>query len=139
MKKTKTVDRTTTPKDGNVQPGIITEFMVDARTTPSEHALGTYVTIMPGGKSRMRRHNNAELAWYLFKGHIKHIFIEADGTKTEVDCEEGSLGYISPGDAHQEINLSITDRAELIMYFANPDNKRCNCWEDTETEEVVDA
>ncbi len=138
MKLTQTVDRTLTPKDGTTQPGVITEFMVDNRTTPIEHGLGTYVTILPGGKSQMRRHNDAELAWYLMKGHIRHIIVEADGTRTESECGEGAVGYIAPGDAHQEINLSITDRAEIVMIYTNPMNKKCNCFADTGTEVVAD-
>lgn len=136
MKKTQTIDRTLTPKSGMVQPGIITEFMVSQETCATEHLLGTYCTIPPGQKSQLRRHNRAECAWYLVKGSICEIIVEAGGTRTETICEAGDAGYICPGDAHQEINLSITDPAELIVCYAHPENEKCNHFDDTETEAV---
>ena len=136
MKKTQTIDRTLTPKSGLVQPGVITELMVASDTCATEHLLGTYCTLLPGGQSQLRRHNHAECAWYLVRGSIKEIIIEADGNRIEAECLAGDAGYINPGDAHQEINLSITETAELIMCYANPDNERCNCFEDTGTEVV---
>ena len=134
MKKTQTIDRTLTPKDGKVQPGIITEFMVSNDTCATEHLLGTYVTLLPGGHSQLRRHNRVECAWYLVKGRIKEIIVEADGTRTEVQCKAGDAGYINPGDAHQEINMSIEETAEMIVCYAHPENERCNCFEDTGTQ-----
>lgn len=136
MKKTQTIDRTLTPKNGQVQPGMITEFMVSKDTCATEHLLGTYCTLLPGGRTQLRRHNHAECAWYLVKGSIREIIIEADGNRIEVDCTAGDAGYINPGDAHQEINLSITEQAEMIICYAHPENEKCNCFEDTETEIV---
>jgi uncharacterized RmlC-like cupin family protein len=136
MKATKTIDRTLTPKSGTAQPGIITEFMVSNDTCATEHLLGTYCTILPGGKSQLRRHNRVECAWYLVKGRIKEIIVDENNQITETICEAGDAGYINPGDAHQEINLSITETAELIVCYAHPENERCNCFEDTDTEVV---
>lgn len=136
MKKTQTVDRTLTPKSGTLQPGMITELMTAAETCPTEHLLGTYCTLLPAGESQMRKHINAECAWYLVKGKIKEIIIEADGTRTEEICTAGDAGYVNPGDAHQEINVSIEENAELIMCFANPENKKCNSFDDLGTEVV---
>lgn len=136
MKKTQTIDRTLTPKNGLVQPGMITEFMVSSDTCATEHLLGTYCTLLPGGHNNLRVHKNAECAWYLVKGKIREIIIEADGNRIEAVCEAGDAGYINPGDAHQEINLSITESAEMIVCYANPSNERCCCFEDTQTYEV---
>ena len=76
-------------------------------------------------------------AWYLVKGRIREIIIEADGSRIEEECKAGDAGYINPGDAHQEINLSIEENAEMIMCFANPENKKCNCFDDLGTEAAV--
>ena len=133
MKKTQTIDRTLTPKNGLVQPGAITEFMVSKDTCATERMFGTYLTLFPGGKTEMRRHNRVECAWFLIKGKIREVIIEADGSRIEIECEAGDAGYINPGDSHQEINLSITEPAEFIMCFAHPDGERCNCFEDTDT------
>lgn len=136
MKKTQTVDRTTTPKSGELQPGMITELMTAKETCPTEHLLGTYCTLLPAGESQLRRHQNAECAWYLVKGRIKAVIIEADGTRIEEECMAGDAGYVNPGDAHQEINMSIEENAEIIMCFANPENKKCNGFDDLGTEVV---
>jgi uncharacterized RmlC-like cupin family protein len=136
MKKTKTIDRTLTPKTGEVQPGMVTERMVSNDTCATEHLLGTYCTLLPAGESQLRRHQNAECAWYLVKGRIKAVIVEANGTLIEEVCKAGDAGYINPGDSHQEINLSIEENAEIIMCFANPDNKKCNCFADLGTEVI---
>lgn len=134
MKKTQTIDRTMTPKSGTLQPGMITELMVSNETCATEHLLGTYCTLLPGGKSQMRLHRNAEVAWFLVKGCMHEKIVETDGNVIEADCQAGDAGYINPGDAHQETNLSITEPAELIMCFVNPDNQKCNCFDDVDTE-----
>ena len=133
MKKTQTIDRTLTPKSGTFQPGMITELMVAADTCATEHLLGTYCTLLPGGRSQMRSHTNAEVAWFLVKGKMHEKIIEADGNTIEADCEPGDAGYINPGDFHQETNLSIEERAEFIMCFVNPENGKCNCFDDINT------
>ena len=135
-KKTQTIDRTLTPVSGTVQPGAITEFMTSRDTCQTTKILGTYLTLLPGGKTELRRHNRVELAWYLLKGHIREIIVDADGNKTVTECAPGACGYIAPGDCHKEINTSITEKVEMIMCYAHPQNETCNCWEDTETEAV---
>lgn len=138
-KKTQTIDRTLTPVSGTVQPGAITEFMTSKDTCPTTKILGTYMTLLPGGKTQLRRHNRVELAWYLLKGHMTEIIIDKDGNKTVTECAPGAAGYIAPGDCHKEINTSITDKVEMILCFAHPKNEDCNCWEHTETEAVPEG
>ncbi len=133
MKKTQTIDRTLTPKSGLLQPGMITELMTACDTCATEHLLGTYCTLLPAGESQLRAHFDAECAWYLVKGRIREIIVEPDGTRIVEDCQAGDAGYVNPGDYHQEINLSIEENAELIMCFANPENKKCNCFDDLGT------
>ncbi len=133
MKKTQTVDRTLTPKSGELQPGVITELMTSRETCATEHLLGTYVTILPGGKSQLRSHQKAECAWYLVKGSMKEVIVTTDGERIEEICKAGDAGYVNPGDAHQEINLSIEENIELIMCFANPENEKCNGFDDLGT------
>lgn len=133
-KRTKVIDRNLTTKDDKVCEGVITEFMVSKDTCTTTKLLGTYVVIPPGGRSPMRCHENAELAWYLVKGHIKHVLVtKNDKAVTETECGIGAAGYVTPGDAHQEINLSETEPAELIMAYVNPDNEDCNSMECTGT------
>lgn len=136
MKKTQTIDRTLTPKSGELQPGMVTELMTSKDTCATEHLLGTYCTLLPAGESQLRKHWDAECAWYLVKGSVKVFIIEADGNRIEEECKAGDACYINPGDAHQEVNLSIEENAEIIMCFANPENKKCNCFDDLGTEVI---
>jgi uncharacterized RmlC-like cupin family protein len=73
----------------------------------------------------LNRHENAELAWYMVRGHINHILVTDEG-KVETECGPGAAAYVKPGDFHQEINLSSSETAELIMAYTNPDNEDCN-------------
>ena len=130
MKKTKVIDRNLTIKDENIEKGIVTECMVSKDTCHTRKLLGTYVIIPAGSKSPMRYHENAELAWYLVKGHIKHVLVAGkDKVVSETECGNGAAGYVAPYDAHQEINLSKTEAAEFIMAYANLDNEDCNSLE----------
>ncbi len=134
MKRTMVIDRNTTVKDDKTFKGIISEDMVSKETCSTTKLLGTYVVIPPKSSSPLRCHDNAELAWYLVKGHIKQILVVGeDKVVTETECGKGAAGYVSPGDAHQEINLSETEPAELIMAYANPENEDCNSLECTGT------
>lgn len=132
MKRTKVIDRNSTTKDEKYENGVITECMVSKETCTTTKLLGTYVVIPAGSGSPMRCHENAELAWYLIKGHIRHV-LKVDGAVSETECGTGAAGYVAPGDAHQEINLSETEPAELIMAYVNPRNKNCNCLSDIAT------
>lgn len=132
MKKTRVIDRTVTPKTGEFVKGEITENMVSRETSPTRTLLGTYVTIPAGRESEMRCHNNAELAWYLLKGTIKHILL-VNGEKTEYVCGPGAAGYVNPGDGHQEINIG-EEPAEMILSYANPNKKECCCLAQTGTQ-----
>jgi uncharacterized RmlC-like cupin family protein len=130
MKRTKVIDRTKTAKNETYEKGVITECMVSKDTCTTTKLLGTYVVIPPGSKSPMRYHKNAELAWYLVKGHIKQILLVGEEKKRiENECGTGAAGYVAPGDAHQEINLSDTKPAEMVLAYAHPKNEDCNSLE----------
>lgn len=117
MKKTRVIDRYTTVKDVQCDKGVVTEFMVEKGTCPTVKMLGVYMTVPVGGRSELRCHENAELAWYLLKGKVIEVIIKSSGERIEGECGPGAAGYIAPGDYHQEINIG-GEAAEFVMGYA---------------------
>jgi uncharacterized RmlC-like cupin family protein len=117
------INRDRTVKDCSVEKGMSSEIIASRDECGSAILFYTYSVLEPGARTEPHVHDNCEIAWYLLKGRTLCAIgsIEDDDYELAL-CEQGTGGYVAPGELHMQWNVSDSDKAVLAMAYVGVNN-----------------
>jgi uncharacterized RmlC-like cupin family protein len=118
--------------------GFGTEFLVDDRTCAAQRVVLGYTIMPPSSRNQAHIHTNCEVVWHLIEGHTVHMSgSEEAGNFKETECRSGVFGYVNAGDIHVGVNLSDTDKGEVVFAYAGVNSRDRAGTEWTDAPEIV--
>lgn len=109
--------RVVRPKDrdrGTAQtPGLERETAIDGKTVGARTLWIGFVRMSPGLTSGAHHHGDSETGIYMIRGSARFRF--GEGLRETVEAHAGDFVFVPPHAIHQEINLSGTEPAEMVV------------------------
>lgn len=139
MGKSKVIDRGRLSQDSQYEYGFNLQFTICDETVGSENMVMGHTIMLPGTRNQAHIHTNAEVMWFLVKGHtIHYIDTPARDSGSQTECFDGTCGWVSPGEIHVGMNLSDTEAGEVVFCYAGANNKEKAGTVMLDSEEIVD-
>jgi uncharacterized RmlC-like cupin family protein len=108
--------------DNIYDPAVFIDFGISSKTVENNKVVFGH-TIWPAGKRNQRHYHVAgESGIYLLKGRMQ-VWCGPDHEQKEFIAEAGDFIYVEQGEIHSLQNLSKTEAAEIVFYYAGASNK----------------